>query len=300
MATLGRDRRLPLSDFNQMPHHGNFGFELIPSLTDGGPSQKLTVVPYFDISECPTGETILADRDAYHLHPELRGKIKPAAESFFRDLDLAVIDAHAAKAGFPSGWRTSCEVRETERRDWLEGHRSEDLWIFGYGSLMWDPSVEFTEVRHAFCGGHQRSFCLWDEGGRGSMEEPGLMLAIDEGGSCEGLAFRIEPDKLEHETFVLFRREMLAPVYRPVWLKLDTVAGPIEALGFAANHDHEDIKPGIPLQNQAKMIARAKGMFGTNLDYLSDMHERLEILGIEDIYVSELYAATNNLRISST
>jgi len=132
------------------------------------------------------------------------------------------------------------------------------------------------------------------------MEEPGLMLAIDEGGSCEGLAFRIAPEKLEHETFVLFRREMLAPVYRPILLNLDTVAGPIEALGFVANHDHEKIKPGILLQNQAKMIARARGMFGTNFDYLSDMHERLEFLGIEDSYISELYAATDALRDTST
>jgi len=242
----------------------------------------------------------LTDRDPFRFHPELRGKIKPAAESFFRNLDINVIDAHGVKAGFPSDWRTPCDVRDAERRDWLEGRWDQDLWVFGYGSLMWDPSVEFDEVRHAHCRGHQRSFCLWDEGGRGSMEEPGLMLAIDEGGSCEGLAFRITPEKLEQETFVLFRREMLAPVYRPIWLKLDTVAGPIEALSFVANHDHEKIKPGILLQNQAKMIARAKGMFGTNFGYLSDMHEHLDILGIEDTYVSELYAAVGALLETST
>ena len=118
------------------------------------------------------------------------------------------------------------------------------------------------------------------------MDEPGLMLAIDEGGSCEGLAFRVGSEKLEYETFVLFRREMLAPVYRPIWLSLDTASGPIEALSFVANRDHEKIKPGILLEDQAKMIARAKGMFGTNFDYLSDMYERLEILGIEDKYVN--------------
>lgn len=242
----------------------------------------------------------MADIDPYHHHPKLRGNIKPAADSFFRDLDLGIIDAHVAKAGFPSDWRTPCEERDAERRDWLDGRWDQDLWVFGYGSLMWDPSVEFIEVRRALCHGHQRSFCLWDEGGRGSKEEPGLMLAIDEGGSCEGIAFRVAREKLEHETFVLFRREMLAPVYRPIWLNLDTQAGPIEALSFAVNHDHEDIKPGIPLQNQAKMISRAKGMFGTNIDYLSDMHERLELLEIEDIYVSELFAATDALRNASS
>jgi cation transport protein ChaC len=226
----------------------------------------------------------------------LRGKIKPAAESFFRDLDIGVIDAHAAEAGFPSDWRTPCDERDADRRRRLEGRRDRDLWIFAYGSLMWDPSVEFDEVRHADCPGYERSFCLWDDGGRGSREEPGLMLAIDEGDRCEGLAFRIPWEKLEHETFVLFRREMLLPVYRPVWLDLDTAAGPIEALGFVANREREDISPGIPLDQQAGMIARASGFLGDNFDYLSQLHERLEFLGVEDAYVAELYAATEALR----
>lgn len=238
----------------------------------------------------------MTNRDAFRHHPELRGKIKPAAESFFRDLDLGVIDAHAAKAGFPADWRTPCAERDADRRRWLEGRRDRDLWVFAYGSLMWDPSFEFDEVRHAHCPGYQRSFCLWDDGGRGSAEEPGLMLAIDEGGRCEGLAFRIPQAKLEHETFVLFRREMLAPVYRPVWLGLDTAAGPIEALGFVANRAREDIRPGIPLAQQARMIARATGIFGDNFDYLADLHERLDILGVDDPYVSELHAAAHALR----
>ena len=238
--------------------------------------------------------------DPYHHHPELRGKIKPAHESFFRDLDLGDIDAHAAKMGFPSDWRTPCEQREADRHDFLKGRCGQDIWMFAYCSLMWDPAVEFEEFRHASCVGYQRSFCLWDKGGRGSSEQPGLMLAIDEGGSCEGLAFRIAHEKLDQEMFVLFRREMLLPVYRPVWLNLYTDAGPIEALSFVANHDHEDIKAGIPLQDQANMIARAQGVFGSNFDYLSEMHQRLEILGIEDAYISQLYATTDVMHNAST
>jgi cation transport protein ChaC len=242
----------------------------------------------------------LTESDPFRHHPELRGMIKPAAQSFFRDLDLSVIDARAAEAGLPAGWRTPDEEREAGRRDWLKGRWDQDLWIFGYGSLMWDPAVEFNEVRQGHCRGYQRSFCLWDEGGRGSVEAPGLMLAIDEGGDCEGLAFRIEAEKLDHETFVLFRREMIAPAYRPTWLSLDTAGGPIEALGFVANHGYKNIRPGIPLHDQAKMIARAEGSLGTNFDYLSDTHERLELLGIEDLYVSDLYAAVGTLQATST
>lgn len=238
----------------------------------------------------------MTDCDPFRHHPELRGRIKPAAESYFRDLDLGVIDARAAEAGFPADWRTPCDQREAGRHAWLAGRWDRDLWVFGYGSLMWDPSVEFAEVRKAHCQGYQRSFCLWDEGGRGSVEEPGLMLAIDAGGDCEGLAFRIEAGKLDHETFVLFRREMIAAAYRPAWLSLATGDGQIEALGFVANRGHERIRPGIPLPDQARMIARAAGVLGSNFDYLSNTHEHLELLGIDDNYVAELRAAAGSIR----
>lgn len=242
----------------------------------------------------------MTDSDPYRHHPDLRGKIKPAGQSFFRELDLSVIDARAAESGFAADWRTPSDVREAGRRDWLKGCWDQDLWVFGYGSLMWDPAVEFTEVRQAHCVGYQRSFCLWDEAGRGSADAPGLMLAIDEGGKCEGLAFRIAAEKLDHETFVLFRREMIAAAYRPTWLSLSTASGPIEALGFVANHGNERIKPGIPLGDQASMIAQAQGILGTNFDYLSDTHERLQFLGIEDTYISDLFAAVGSLRATST
>ncbi|NDW52798.1 gamma-glutamylcyclotransferase [Aliiroseovarius sp. PrR006] len=238
--------------------------------------------------------------DPYRHHPELRGKIKPASESFFRDVDLDVVDANVAKAGLPSGWRTPCAEREAERREWLKERWGQDLWVFGYGSLMWDPSIEFVEVRRAHCLGYQRSFCLWDEGGRGTVNEPGLMLAIDEGGKCDGLALRIEADKVDHETFVLFRREMIAPAYQPDWLSLDTAAGPIEALGFVANRDNKNIRPGIPLHDQAEMIAQAEGFLGTNYDYLSDTQKHLDLLGIDDPYIAELCAAVGAFHNSST
>ena len=246
------------------------------------------------------GERLLSDSDPFRHHPDLRGKIKPAADSYFRDLDLAVIDAHRAKAGLPDGWRTPCELREAARREWLEGHWDQDLWVFGYGSLMWDPAIEFAEVRHAQCRGYQRSFCLVDQGGRGSADCPGLMLAIDEGTNCEGLAFRIDAAKLDHETFVLFRREMIAGSYRPTWLSLDTAQGPIEALGFVANRENERIKPDIPLNEQAEMISKACGLLGSNFDYLSNTRTSLELLEIRDDYISGLYAAATSLRTSAS
>ena len=238
----------------------------------------------------------MTDVDPFRHHPELRGKIRPAAESFFRDMDLDLIDARAAELGRPSDWRTPCEQREAARRDWLEGRWDRDLWVFGYGSLMWDPAMEIAEIRHAHCDGYERSFCLWDEGGRGTPQQPGLMLAIDIGGTCEGLAFRIKAETMDHETFVLFRREMIASVYRPTWLQLETAQGPVEALGFAADRTHERIVPDIPMQEQARMIAEASGLLGTNFDYLADTQAHLSLLGIVDPYVSELLARSQALR----
>ena len=102
--------------------------------------------------------------------------------------------------------------------------------------------------------------------------------------------------KLDHETFVLFRREMIASTYTPVWLTLETVFGPVEALSFAADHANDRILPDIPIEEQARMIARAEGFVGTNFDYLSDTHRHLAILGIEDAYISDLLSRVEALR----
>ena len=205
-------------------------------------------------------------------------------------MDLSAIDAQVAEAGFPKDWRTPCAVREAERKEWLKNHWDQDLWVFAYGSLMWDPGFEFAEVIRAETLDFQRSFCLWDEGGRGSVDNPGLMLAIDQGGCCSGLAFRISAQHLDQETFILFRREMIMRAYRPTWLELVSTEGPVRALGFVANRENERIKPNIPLDEQAALIAVATGMLGSNFDYLSDTRRHLQLLGFEDPYIDALYA----------
>jgi len=234
--------------------------------------------------------------DPYRHHPGLRGKIRPAAESLFRTLDMADFDARAVEAGMPADWRTPDEQREAARAAFLDARRGRDLWVFAYGSLMWDPGFEFTEVRRAFPPDYARSFCLFDQGGRGSVAQPGLQLALDKGAGCEGLAFRIDAALLDGETFVLWRREMIAPAYRPVMLALDTAPGPIEALGFVADHGTEQIVTGIPMEEKARMIATASGFLGSNFDYLAGTRAQLAGLGVSDPYVEDLYARVMALR----
>jgi len=231
--------------------------------------------------------------DPFRHHPELRGQITPHGESFFRDMDLAEIDRQVIAAGQPPDWRTPCEIRERNRKAWLDGHLDEDLWLFGYGSLMWDPSVRFSEVRRAHSPVHARSFCLWDDGGRGSIDHPGLMLALDDGGGCSGLAFRIPAEGLDHETFVLFRREMIFDAYQPAWVRLETAQGEIDAVTFVANHGHDLIRPGIPLEEQARMISRAEGMLERNFAYLDNTLRHLALLKVDDPYIRALHAAAS-------
>jgi cation transport protein ChaC len=234
--------------------------------------------------------------DPFRHHPGLRDQIRPAEESFFRNLDVDEIHRHVLATGGDPDWRTPDDLREANRRAVLEGHLDDDIWVFAYGSLMWDPAMIFAEVRRAHAPEFARTFCMWDDGGRGSPEQPGLMLGIDAGAGCDGLVFRIERDRIEHETFVLFRREMIAEGYVPTWSMMSTDHGPVEALSFVADHAAENIRPGIPLDEQARMIAVAEGLLGTNFAYLDNMHAHLSALNVSDPYVDDLFARVTALR----
>jgi cation transport protein ChaC len=234
--------------------------------------------------------------DPFRHHPGLRDQIRPAEESFFRHMDLAEIDAHMVANGHPADWRTPDADREATRHRALDGHTEDDIWVFAYGSLMWDPAMIFEEVRRAHAPAFARNFCMWDDGGRGSRERPGLMLAIDHGAGCNGLAFRITRDRIEEETFVLFRREMIAEGYIPTWAMFATDHGPVEALTFRADPEAESIVRDMPIDEQAAMIAVAEGMLGTNFAYLEDMRRHLALLDVTDPYVDDLYDRVTALR----
>jgi hypothetical protein len=154
--------------------------------------------------------------DPFRHHPGLRGKIKPAAESFFRDFTTDVIREMAEARGghdtFPFHPDT---VREAIRAEALKGHAG-DLLVFAYGSLIWDPALDFCEVRRAHAPQHARRFILVDTyGGRGTAEKPGLMAALDDGEGCDGLVFRIASEKVETETEILFRVKRLGQATFP-------------------------------------------------------------------------------------
>jgi len=157
-----------------------------------------------------------------------------------------------------------------------------DVWVFGYGSLIWNPAFEFVEKRVALVRGWHRRFCLWLKGGRGTPERPGLMLALDRGGCCRGVAFRLDPSQVEEELLILWRREMLSGSYEARWLDAQSAHGPMKVVTFVANRRHARFTNLLSDDEVADRIAVARGPLGSCAEYLLNTVEHLEALGFRD------------------
>jgi cation transport protein ChaC len=238
----------------------------------------------------------LSEVDAFVHLPALRGKLKPAEQSELRGTweRVALWDERARARGFAPGWRLSDEQLEATRQALLGQMIAarQDLWVYGYGSLMWDPGFHFSEVRLARLQGYQRRFTYWTRIARGTRERPALMLTLekqpDEACCCTGLAFRIGAEAAEEESAMLWRREMLRNGYCPTLLPVDTPQGPLHALVFACNHAHDDYAGEMALDETAAIIAVAAGAIGSNREYLEQMATQLRALQIDDPYIEQL------------
>ncbi|MEX0281050.1 MAG: gamma-glutamylcyclotransferase [Arenibacterium sp.] len=239
----------------------------------------------------------LTDTAFRHL-PALKDKITPVEESQVRlsYRRFEELDAQAQEEGWPPGWRMDHKEREANRRMVLDGRREQDLWVFAYGSLIWDPAIYFDEIRRASLDGWSRRFCMMLFGGRGSQDQPGLMAALDCGGNCDALAFRIPAELVEHETELLWMREMFSGAYRPVFMPAATPQGPIDALVFVMEHENERYAPDLSNDETAAMIAHATGNLGDNFAYLDSLVKHLDELGIKDAHISDLHAMCEKLR----
>jgi cation transport protein ChaC len=164
------------------------------------------------------------------------------------------------------------------------------VWVFAYGSLIWNPAFHFAERRTARIHGFHRQFCLWARAGRGSPERPGLMLSLESGGSCTGVAYRLERRAAAIELDVIWRREMVTMAYRPVWTTARTSSGPEPAIAFSANRAHERYVPGLDNAAVARYLATGAGPMGRCCDYLFDTVEHLRQLGIRDRRLEALEA----------
>jgi len=172
----------------------------------------------------------------------------------------------------------------------------EDVWVFAYGSLLWNPLFHFEERRPATIRGFHRSFCLWSKMGRGTPDKPGLVLGLDRGGSCCGLAYRLPAGKAAAELKVLWQREMVVGSYEPRWLRVEAApcevshgcAEELRALTFVVRPEHPFYAGRLPLETVAGALASANGHIGSSADYLFHTVDALAAHGLRDGYLDRL------------
>jgi cation transport protein ChaC len=165
----------------------------------------------------------------------------------------------------------------------------DEVGVFAYGSLMWDPCFDYRSRQVGTLRGHRRSFCLWTARARGSPEAPGLGLGIVAGaGRCEGLVYRLDRAAFEAALPELWEREMYSGVYRPRWLEVACEAGAAPALAFVIDTGHAQYAGEMALEAKARLIAHAHGRYGLCRDYLAKTARALAEHGIDDTEVATL------------
>ncbi len=230
-------------------------------------------------------------RDPFRHHLELRDKITDPLSSFFRTFRTESVLENHPELEWVVQFLHSDEEREQSRLETLKDHPDEDLWVFAYGSLMWDPAFKFSEVRRARLSDYARRFILREiYGGRGTRENPGLMAALDHGNGCDGLVFRIPQDLIEAETEILWRRELVVPSYIPAFVDATVDGHPLRVLTFIADHQADQICSDISRAEQLKCLINGVGFLGTSLEYLENIVTQFDALGIVDKDCSELLA----------
>ncbi|MEQ1754508.1 MAG: gamma-glutamylcyclotransferase [Micropepsaceae bacterium] len=192
-------------------------------------------------------------------------------------------------AQFGDGNFMSEEARESSRREIMKSHPpGAALWIFGYGSLMWNPAITVSESMPARLEGFSRRFAMRLMFGRAMPDNPGLMLCLVPGGACHGIAHRIAPENVESETRILWMREMLSGAYTPTWVNLDFGATHGHGITFVINQTHPRYLPDLPQDEKAARIATAEGHLGSNRDYLFRTASALAEAGLQDSYIEDL------------
>jgi glutathione-specific gamma-glutamylcyclotransferase len=183
------------------------------------------------------------------------------------------------------GERIRCGVtsgkpsRQTTR---LQPPLGEDFWVFGYGSLMWHPGFPHLEVRPGRLHGYHRHFCVYSHVYRGTPKRPGLVLGLDRGGSCAGLAYRVPAAEATETINYLYDREMVTAVYLPRWVRIATAQGPVRAATFIVDKDHEQYAGRLAPARIVDLILQGTGRNGRCVDYLENTVRHLHALGLRD------------------
>ncbi|MEQ9519499.1 MAG: gamma-glutamylcyclotransferase [Parvibaculum sp.] len=213
-----------------------------------------------------------------------RRQAGPAGDGLLKREDItperiAALEKRAAS--LPGYSLVTQEERDRSRRAFLDGLPSrQDLWVFGYGSLMWNPAIHVSQSEQAKLHGYHRAFCLHLVIGRGTPEAPGLMLGLDRGGSCIGIAHRIAASQVESETEILWLREMIGTGYVPRQVQMTIEGEKRNGLTFVANRASQRYAGRMPFEDAVARISQATGDIGSNRDYLYRTIEKLNVFGL--------------------
>jgi cation transport protein ChaC len=169
------------------------------------------------------------------------------------------------------------------------GSEAADLWVFGYGSLIWRPGFAFAENVGARLHGYHRSLCVFSHVHRGTPEQPGLVLGLDRGGVCRGLAFRVLAEHADETVDYLRAREQATAVYveKHVTLRLDDDRQ-VRALVYVADRKHLQYAGKLPPEDLLRLVRQGRGQSGENPDYVLQTHEHLRKMGVYDPVLTAL------------
>lgn len=157
-----------------------------------------------------------------------------------------------------------------------------DLWVFGYGSLLWRPGFDYLEKQRARVFGYHRSLCVWSWHHRGQPESPGLVFGLDAGGSVLGMAFLV-PAESKHATVdYLYEREMVTHVYAPRVVRARTAGGEVQALTFTVDRTHRQYAGRLPFGTALDVVRDAHGKSGPNREYVLETARTLDDLSVHD------------------
>lgn len=169
-----------------------------------------------------------------------------------------------------------------------------DFWVFAYGSLMWRPGFEYVESASASLAGARRSLCVWSWVHRGTRDRPGLVLGLDRGGSCRGVAYRVAGERREAVIAYLRERELVTSVYREAWrpIRIDTpVATIVPALTYLVDPNHRQYAGRLPPETILHHVRDSHGRSGANAEYVVNTVRHLRGLGIRDPVLEKVAAA---------
>ena len=183
-----------------------------------------------------------------------------------------------------SAKRLSARARTESLSSTLADRLDDEIWIFGYASLLWKPDLAYVDRRLGIVRGYQRRLNVWTVRARGTPEHPGVGFGLErnENGSCQGVVYCLDLEAREQDLTALWEREMTTGIYRPCWLTVETGEGNVEAITFVVDETHPQYADSLSQEQMASAIAGAHGESGSCRDYFTRTMRELTTLGIDD------------------